>query len=125
MLVILPNRFKLWKHPRLRVSPRKQVWHLLNGQMTQNHFQALPFHLVISQSFARQNQTHFHLFNIALNVLLVILISLVAIVLIPILIPFIHLTISHLNHFNHTLAQKHILTLTGNLTPGFPTSAAP
>src|SRR5882762_5139268 len=96
-----------------------------------NQFQLLLYRLhcinrAIFLFYAHHLLLHFHLFNIAQNVS-IILDSLIAIILflILILILFIHLTVTHINHLNHIFTLKQILTLTGNLTPGFLVSVAP
>ena len=113
----------LHHHSRMLISkhliPR---FLLLIGRKMLPHCLFYLCHLATFQAFARQNQILFHLFNIAPNVLLIILLSLVAVI--PILIPilFIHPVVVHLIH--HIFTPKHILTLTGNLTPVSWTSAA-
>ena len=95
-----------------------------------NQFQLLLYRLhcvnhAIFLFYAHHLLLHFHLFNIDQNVSIIILISFIAIifVLILILIHLIHLTVTHINHLNHILVPKHILTSTGNLTPGSLISA--
>ena len=100
---------------------------LMRLLLSQQKFYPAPYHLVICQTFAHQNQILSHHSNAVQKIIVVELVSLV--IPIPIstssLILLIHLTTSHLNHLDHILIPKHILISTGNLTPGFLISAAP
>ena len=108
-------------------QPQKAI--MESGQRMQNHFQPFIYHLhfihpVIFLFYVHLHHLLFHLFNIAPNVLPIIFISLIVLIPILILILF-NLIITHLNNLELIFILKHILTLTGNLTPGFLISATP
>ena len=123
ILHMLTPPFKFQNHLHLQVSLRKQSQSLSIGQKMPTHFLLFLHHLhshvnrAIFLFYVRLHLLLFHHFNIDLNVLPIVLVLIIVPILI--LIPFIHLTVTHLN-----LIPKHVLILTGNLTPGFLISAA-
>src|SRR5271168_3924478 len=92
---------------------------LMMPLLSQQKFYPAPCHHSISLTFAHQNEILFHHFNAVQKIRVVELVSLAVPIPISTLILSIHVIISHLHHLDHILTPKHILTSTGNLTPGF------
>src|ERR1700678_2019136 len=131
-LLVLTPQFRPRNHLHLQVQSltilRVLQYHrrrrylsigLMMPLLSQQKLYPAPCHHVISPTFAHQNRIIFHHFNAVQKIRVVELVSLVIPIPISTLILSIHVIISHLNHLNHILTPKHILTSTGNLTPGF------
>src|ERR1700678_2576099 len=130
-LLVLTPRFRPRNHLHLQVQSltilrvlqyRRRLYLSIGPMMpllSQQKIYPAPCHHVICPTFAHQNQILFHHFNAVQKIRVVELVSLVVPIPISTLILSIHVIISHLHHLDHILTPKHILTSTGNLTPGF------